>query len=330
MISISRRQAIVLASSGLTTVGRASAQTTPVTIAASSSSLAYGGLHIAMQAGFFQKNGIDPNVIVMDSGNAAISAVVAGSAVFSGAGASEVLAARVRGVDVVIVANMYRGLSGSIVLGKSVAAKLKISPSAPIDQRLRALDGLSIATPSATSAYTIPYRSAALAAGAKINFVYMTQPAMVAALQAGAVQGISAGAPFSLTPVLNGDGVLWISGPRGELPAIDQLASSACLQTSVAYAKAHPDMIHRLRAAFEDLAKLIKNKPDEAKAMLGKAYPQLTPQLLDAAFTESAANWSQPHMTEEEIAQEIKVQVGAGTLPGVEKLDAAAALLPWS
>jgi ABC-type nitrate/sulfonate/bicarbonate transport system substrate-binding protein len=329
MMSLSRRTAIVSAASTLAMAGRASGQTTAVTIAASSSSLAYGGLHIAMQAGLFQKNGLDPKVIVMDSGNAAISAVVAGSAVFSGAGASEVLAARVRGVDVVIVANMYRGLSGSIVLAKSIAEKLKVAPSAPIDQRLHALDGLSIATPSATSAYTIPYRSAALATGAKINFVYMTQPAMVAALQAGAVQGISAGAPFSLTPVLNGDGVLWISGPRGELPAADQLASSACLQTSVAYAKANPDMIHRLRAAFQDLAALIKGKPDEAKAMLGKAYPQLTSQLLDAAFTESAANWSQPRMTEDQIAQEIKVQVGAGTLPGVEKLDATAALLPW-
>jgi ABC-type nitrate/sulfonate/bicarbonate transport system substrate-binding protein len=192
------------------------------------------------------------------------------------------------------------------------------------------LDGLAIASPSATSAYTIPYRSAALAAGAKINFTYMTQPAMVAALQAGAVQGISAGAPFSLTPVINGDGVLWISGPRGELPAVDHLASSACLQTTSAYAKAHPDLIQHLRAAFDDLATLIKTKPDEAKSLLGKAYPQLTPKLLDAAFSESAANWAAPKMTADEIAQEMKVQVGAGTLPGVEKLDAASALLPWS
>jgi ABC-type nitrate/sulfonate/bicarbonate transport system substrate-binding protein len=307
----------------------AAAQDTSVPIAVSSSSLAYGGLQIAIQDGLFQKHGLDPKVIVMDSGNAAISAVVAGSAVFSGAGASEVLTARLRGVDIVIVANLYRGLSGSVVLAKSVAAKLGMLPSAPVDQRLHALNGLAIASPSATSAYTIPYRSAALAAGAKINFVYMSQPAMVAALQAGAVQGISAGAPFSLTPTLNGDGVLWISGPRGELPPADQLTSSACLQTSLEYAKAHPDTMRRLRAVFEDLAAFIKTKPDEAKAMLGKAYPQLTPQLLDAAFAESAANWAQPRMTPADIQQEIKVQVGAGMLAGVEKLDPAAALLPW-
>ena len=140
----------------------------------------------------------------------------------------------------------------------------------------------------------------------------MTQPAMVAALQAGAVQGISAGAPFSLTPVVNGDGVLWISGPRGELPAANQLTSSACLQTSLDYAKAHPETISRLRAVFDDLAALIKTKPEQAEAMLGKAYPQLAPKLLDAAFAESAANWSQPRMTPDDIRQEIKVQMGAG------------------
>jgi hypothetical protein len=80
---------------------------------------------------------------------------------------------------------------------------------------------------------------------------------------------------------------------------------------------------------FDDVAELIKTKPEQAKAVLGKAYPQLDPKLLDAAFAESAANWSQPRMTTDEIRQEINVQVGAGTLPGVEKLEPAAALLPW-
>jgi ABC-type nitrate/sulfonate/bicarbonate transport system substrate-binding protein len=304
------------------------AAATPVAIAVSSSSLAYGGLKIALAAGLFEQNGLEPKVIVMDSGNAAISAVVSGSAAFSGAGAGEVLAARVRGVDVVIVANIYRGLSGSLVLAKPVAEKLGVSPSAPVEQRLKALNGLAIAAPSATSAYLTPYKSAAMAAGATVNFLYMTQPAMVAALQVGAIQGMSAGAPFSLTPVLNGTGVLWISGPKGELPPADQLTSSACLQTSAEFARSHPDTIRALRAVFTDLAKLIKDKPDEAKALLAKAYPQLEPKLVDAAFTESSANWSQPVMTADDIRQEIRVQVGAGVLPGVDKLDPAAVLAP--
>jgi ABC-type nitrate/sulfonate/bicarbonate transport system substrate-binding protein len=150
---------------------------------------------------------------------------------------------------------------------------------------------------------------------------------MVAALQVGAIQGMSAGAPFSLTPVLNGSGVLWISGPKGELPAADRLTSSACLQTTLDYAKGHPDVIRAARATFADVATLIQQKPAEAKAFLAKAYPSLEPAMLDAAFAESSANWSQPVMTVDDIRQEIKVQQGAGALPGVEKLDPAAVLL---
>ncbi len=327
-MTISRRTALRLSVLGATVaVTRpAFAALTPITITASSSSLAYGGMKIALEAGLFQKNGLDPKVIVMESGNAAIAAVVGGSAAFSAAGAGEVLAARVRGQDIVIVNNIYHGLSGSVVLAKSVADKIG-APTAPVEDRLRAMNGLAIAAPSATSAYLTPYKSATTAVGSAPKFLYMTQPAMVAALQVGAIQGMSAGAPFSLTPVMTGAGVLWISGPKGELPPADRLTSSACLQTTRDYAKAHPDVIRAARAVFADVATLIEQKPDDAKAFLAKAYPSLEPKLVDAAFAESAANWSQPVMTVDDIRQEIKVQVGAGALPGVDKLDAAAVLL---
>lgn len=303
------------------------AEGVPVTIALSSSTLAYGGLRIAEQAGLFRRHGIDPRIIVMDSGNAAIAAVLSRSAEFSASGPGEVLAARVRGREVVILANIYRGLSGSLVLAKTVAEKLGVAADAPLEQRLRALDGLAIAAPSATSAYLTPIKSVAEAAGAKIKFVYMTQPAMVAALQAGAVQGVIAGAPFSLTPVSNGSGVLWISGPAGELPEAARPASSACLQTSAEYAQSHPDVVRNLQAVFTDLARLITEQPEQARQLLAKAYPQLDPASAAAAFTESAANWSRPVMTEADIEQEIMIQASTGALPGVKAIVPASVLV---
>jgi ABC-type nitrate/sulfonate/bicarbonate transport system substrate-binding protein len=328
---LSRRTALALgpaalgmASLGMT--GPARAEPLAVTLAVSSSSLAYGGLQIALESGLFQKHGLVPRLIVMSSGNAAIAAVISNSANFSGAGAGEVLAARVRGQDVVIVSNIYHGLSGSVVLAKSVAEKLSVHSNAPVEDRLKALDGLVVAAPSATSAYLTPLKSAAEAVGSHPKFVYMTQPAMVAALQTGAIQGISAGAPFSLTPVVKGFGVLWISGPKGELPAAARPTSSACLQTSAAYARAHPEIMREMHAVFAETAKLIRDDPDKARALLAKAYPTLDPELLAAAFAESAANWSEPDMTVADIRQEISIQVNAKALPGVDKLDPAAAL----
>jgi len=300
---------------------------TPVTLAVSSNSFAYGGLRIAQRAGLFEKNGIVPTITVMDSGNAALTAVLSGSVEFCSASPGEVLAARVRGQKIVIVANVYRGLSGSLVLAKAIADKLGSGASVTIEAKLKALNGLVVATPSPTSSYTYPYKIAAQAVGVRPRFVYLAQPAMLAALQAGAVQGIIAGAPFSTAAVASGAGITWISGPKGELPPNAQPTSSACVETSEAYAANHSDVIDRLRAGFAELATFIKEQPGEAERLLAHAYPQLDAASIGAIFRDDAGNWTRPVMTADDIRQEIAIQESAGALPGIGALDPASVLL---
>ena len=297
----------------------------PITIAVSSNSLAYGGLRIAERAGLFEKQGLAPKIVTMDSGSVAMAAVLAGSAEFASAGPGEVLAARLRGQKIVLVANIYRGLSGSLVLATKVAERF--APDLGIDAKLKALDGLAIATPSATSAYTHPYRSAAEAVGVRPRFVYMAQPAMAAALQAGAVQGIIAGAPFSMMAVASGAGVLWISGPKADLPPSVLPSSSACIETSEAYAAAHPDVVRRIQASFAALAAFIRDTPDEARRLLGLAYPQLDAAALRTIFRDEAQNWSRSVVTEADIRQEIAIQVSSGALKGVDAIPPASLLV---
>jgi len=97
------------------------------------------------------------------------------------------------------------------------------------------------------SAYLHPVKAGAEEAGAKVKFVYMAQPAMVAALKSGAIQAMIAASPYASVAVAQSGGVLWISGPKGEFPANVQPTSSACLQTSEQYAAANPEVIARMR-----------------------------------------------------------------------------------
>ena len=307
--------------------GRVAAQTKPVRMAVSSNTLAFGGLHIAQEARLFVAQGLDLTTRVMDSGSAAITALLAGSVDLSAAGPGEALAARARGQPIVIVASLYRGLSGSLVLSKAAAATVGVSPDAPVAARLHSLNGLVIAAPSATSAYLHPFRSGAAANGAQVRFVYMSQPAMVAALSAGAVQGIIAGAPFSTTPVQDGSGVLWISGPRRELPAADLPASSACVQATEDYVRRNPDTVRNLRSALDALASLIKDHPEQARAMLERAYPQIAGATLRTVFDDEAANWAMPTLTADDIAQEIAIQKQTGAIAGVGAIAPATMLV---
>jgi hypothetical protein len=68
---------------------------------------------MALGAGLHE-NGIDLRVTVMDSGNAALAAVLGGSVAPAGPG--EVLAAKMHGRDIVVVVNFYRGLLASLML----------------------------------------------------------------------------------------------------------------------------------------------------------------------------------------------------------------------
>ena len=299
---------------------------TSVTIALSSNAFPYGGLFIAEKAGLFAKHGLQPKIVVMDSGNAAMTALIANSAQFSASGPGEVLAARSRGQNVVIVGNFYRGLSASVVLSNAVADKLNVAANAPVQQRLRALDGLTIAAPSATSAYLHPVKAGAEEAGAKVKFVYMAQPAMVAALKSGAIQAMIAASPYASVAVAQSGGVVWISGPKGEFPPKVQPSSSACLQTSEQYAAANPDIIARMRAVLADLAQYIKDKPDDAKRNLAQAYPQVESALIDQAFAQDADNWARPELTEADIQQEIRILEATGLVAGVGKIQPSAVL----
>jgi ABC-type nitrate/sulfonate/bicarbonate transport system substrate-binding protein len=300
---------------------------TEVSVAVSSTSFVLGGVRIAENAGIFARYGVRPKIIVMESGNAAMSALISRSTDFAIAGPPEALAARARRQDIVIAANLYRGLAGSIVMLKTKAAQLNIKTDAPIADRLRALAGLRVAFPSATSSLLGPIRSAADTAGAKIQYTYMAQPAMFAALETGAIDAMMASYPFAGVPVLRGIGLIWIDGPAGDLPEAALPTSSSSLLTTGAYAKANGDIIRRLQQAIVESGEFIRNKPDDARRALAAGYRELDDKAIDVAFAEQWRNWTQPRFSAADITHEIGLLEKSGQVPGLRDIDPAAMLL---
>ncbi len=300
---------------------------TEATLAVSSTSFVLGGVMIGQQAGLFEQHGLKLRIVVMDSGNAAMAALLSGSVDFAVTGPSDALMARARGQDIVIVANLYAGLAGSVVLGKEVVAGLHVEPTAPLKDRLHALDGLVIAEPSATSALLGPVKTAAEEAGAKIRFVYMAQGTMPAALAKSAIQGMVASYPFAGVPVINGTGVLWIDGPGGELPANVLPSSSSCVQTTGPFVAAHRDLVARLQKSIAAIAKFITEDQAAAQQALAASYKQLSPQEIDLAFKQQWRNWTKPTLTQADIRQDLKLLTDTNKMPGLDKLDLAATLV---
>ena len=284
----------------------------------------------AKEMGLFEKRGIDINFVTMDSASASAAGLIAGSVPYAFSGTTELIVSQSRGRDVVAIANTYGGLGGTLVLLKAAADKLKVSANAPLNERLKALNGLIIASPSATSAYTVSFKGAAAAAGADVKFTYMAIPSMPAALESGAIQGYVASAPFWVFPLTSGKGVLWVSGPKGELPAELRPKSNSVLLTMRDTIKASPEVTKSVAGVFADFAEAVDRRPADVKAAIAKVFPNVDSKTMDVLFETEAAAWKAKPLTAADIVHEIAyAKTGGVNLPAqVDKLAPASLIWP--
>jgi ABC-type nitrate/sulfonate/bicarbonate transport system substrate-binding protein len=298
-------------------------------IAIASPSLVAALPRIAKEMGLFEKHKLDVRFIIMDSANSATSALISGSVKIAVSGPGELVTAQARGQKMVVIANTYGGIGASLVLAKGNADKLAVTPTASVAERLKILDGMLLASTTATSAYTVALKTAAKAAGAVPRFTYMAQAAMPAALESGAVQGFFTSAPFWAMPVLRGTGVLWISAPRGELPREFTPASSASLQATREFADKNPELMRSLADIVAAFAQAIRDNPAAVKQAVARLYPDLDPPTLDLLFASESIAWQAKRLTPADMAHEIAfVKANGAALPQLDSIDPAALLFP--
>lgn len=301
------------------------AQAKEVSIPITSTSFATASVRAADVLGCFAKNGLSVKFPIVGTGDTLTAALLSGSAPVIVGGSGEQVAAWLRGQQILTLCNVYWGMAASIVIAKEVADKLGVKADAPAKDRLKALDGLLIAAPSPTSTYTNSFKGAAEAQGAKIRYTYMAQPAMVAALESGAVQGYTAGAPFWGSHVARGKAVLWLSGPRGDLPTENTPASITALQTLRPFAESNNDLVRRLIDSYRLFSDTLDKTPGEVRTALGTLYKEVDPATMDVLFAAEKNAWKFRPVTTETMKQEVAFMANSGTpLQGIEKLDPAA------
>lgn len=299
-----------------------------ITMALPSKSMVTAGPRIAKEMGLFDKYGLDVTFTYVDNTNGTATAVISRSVEFGQSGTTEPILAQSRGQALVIVANNYNGLSGNLVLAKAVDDKLGVKPDAPIADRLKALDGLTIASTSPTSTFTTGYGGSAKAVGATPKFTYMAISAMPAAMESGAVQGFVATAPFWAQPVTKGTGVLWIAAGKAEMPAEYLPASAAVVVAMRDYCDANPAIANGVVSAFADLTKAFQDRPADVKAAMSRLFPDIDPASMDLLFSMESRPMTARVLGIDDIRHDIGLIKATGVQSGdIDKVDPAAVLL---
>lgn len=329
MANLGHLRAGLLAAALLAAAGTAAAQPLEeLSIGLGSGSLVAGSARIAQELGIFEDHGFDVKLTVMDSGAAALGALIGGSFKVAVGGPSDFIMAVARGQDLLAVVPVYNGLGVNLVIAKSVADASGVSPTAPVAERLAALDGVLIGTTSPTTVATTALQRAAAAVGAEVRFTYLTQQNFYAALTSGAIDGHIGGAPFWAPAIVSGLGVQWISGSKGEFPPEVTPAMSSLVATSREVAEAEPELIERIAAVYVDLGTAVAERPDEVKAAIAKLYPTLDPPTIDLLFDSETGPWQTSPLTIDQMTHEIEYlkSIGTASSADLDGVDPAAVL----
>ena len=260
---------------------------------------------IVNELGLFEKHGITAKITVMGAAADATTALISKSVDVAAGGTSEMIMAQSRGQKVIMVINGYDGVPGTLVLSKAAAEKSKVSATAPIADRIKALDGLLIATPSAASLYTTVLKG--MTAGLNVRNTYIGTDAMPSALMGGAIDGYIAAGPTWAPPVVKGMGLVWLSGPQHDFPAQFSAVNSGCIQVMADYAAANPELMTKLIAVMADFVKATAERPADVKAAALRAYPNVDAPTMDILFKTEIGGWQTRKLTPADIAHDIQL-----------------------
>ncbi|WP_373086597.1 ABC transporter substrate-binding protein [Sneathiella sp.] len=137
--------ALIAALSSIMTSTQA-AELKKVNLALGSTSFAWFSIYVTHGAGFFEEEGLDVNIISVSANQTPVAAILSGGADIAGIGVQASFAARDKKLPVKLLAPVAEAYTSTMFIRKETAARLGISRESPIEDRVRALKGLKLAT----------------------------------------------------------------------------------------------------------------------------------------------------------------------------------------
>lgn len=307
-----RDRAIYAAAAALVVLAAGSAQAqkplTKATVALGGDGLQFSLQHLALGGGFYKEEGLDVGVVDVGSGPRQAAALMGGSSEFTSLGFIHVLKSISQGGTLVAIAPSLNLLDIQLVLGNDALQKTGITMAMPLDEKVKKLKGLKLAITTPGSTTDTWLRSLLKVRGLDADKDVIVQPVaggtpMLAALSKKATEGFVWGAPQSHEAVQQGVGKIVVDPFNETIPEIVGVPYTVII-TSRDTLKNKPEV---LRAAVRALTKAMKfahDKPDEARAILHKDFPEIQEPILEKAWKDyGKAIPTSPIITPEQVAK---------------------------
>jgi ABC-type nitrate/sulfonate/bicarbonate transport system substrate-binding protein len=216
--------ALVIPLAGCSDEGR-----TEVTVASLPSAF-LAAMYVAERDGTFEKEGLDVNIVELQSGADGVAAAVSGSAQIADIGFDDLVTLTEEGENgLVMVHNLVRRVTLTLVMNSDKAKELDVTRDSPLEERYAALKGLRLgvtSTGAASDRYLRYYlREAGLDPEKDAEIIAIGDgSSLLAALETGQIDAYQLSPPTPYVAESEGFGTILIDGPAGDVPALSDFA----------------------------------------------------------------------------------------------------------
>lgn len=259
-----------------------------VTVALGGDGLHICAIHLAMGGGFFKEEGLEVELVDVNSGPRQVAALMGGSALFAPLGMIHAIKINAEGGTLVAAANMFSMLDFHIVLSKAAVAKTGITKGMSTDEKIKRMKGLRIGITSPGSTTDTMARTLFKARGMDPDTNVQLQPLgggsnMLAALEKGLTDGFVWSAPQPQVAVQKGIGEIIIDPFDRDVPEVIDVPYEV-MAINRATARENEDVIRRSIRAMTKGYKMARERPNEALKIMQARFPNFDQEVLKTAW----------------------------------------------
>ena len=291
----------------------------------------YFPLYVAKGAGFFEREGLDVEIVDVGSGTRQAAAVMGGSADMAPLGFFHVIKARGESADLVAISALFDVYGMTIVLSNEAIARAGIEPGMSLDERVKRLAGMKIGISSPGSSTDALIRSVLTARGHDPDKMASLQPfgsgsSILAAFEKKLSDGFVYVAPLPEIVEHKKLGRSVIDPFLGEVPELNGVPY-VVMVSSRATLKAKGDLVQRGLVAVAKAMDFLRTNPEETAKAVRPFFTSLDEPVFRAAVERyRKASAGTLDLTSEHVAKTVAwMNIGAKTKTEAKFEDVVAA-----
>ena len=226
-------------------------------------------LYVAKDEGYFEKEGVDAQIVEIEAGTDSVAALVSGNAQIADVGFDDLIELKEEGEEgLVMNHNILNRVTLTLVMNKDKATELDVSRDSPLKERYAALKGLrlGITSPGApTDKYTRYYlRQAGLNPEKDAEIIPLGGGAsLLGALESGQIDAYQLSPPTPYVAEKEGFGTVLIDGPSGDVKEFSDFLYTA-FAANKEWAEENPEAAAGFSRALKKASAKIDEDPEAA------------------------------------------------------------------